>query len=133
MALAVALAGSPQRHALVDGHVAGHDGGLTDHHSCCVIDEQPPAQQRAGMNIHSGEEAGYLGKYSCRQAQFYAPQKVRNAVKPYRPQPRIAEQNLQTRARGRVALQYGVNVFANAGEQFHVKWGLAITLADAES
>jgi hypothetical protein len=60
MALAVALAGAAQRHALVHGHVAAHDGGFADHHAGRVVDEQPPPEQRAGMNVDAGVEAGHL-------------------------------------------------------------------------
>jgi hypothetical protein len=40
-------------------------------------------------------------------------------MNPDRPQARIAEKNLQTGTRSRVALQHRVNVFADVGDQKH--------------
>ena len=57
VALAVALARAAQRDALVEGHVAADDRSFADHHAGGVIDEEPPAEQRAGMNIDSGQKA----------------------------------------------------------------------------
>jgi hypothetical protein len=42
-------------------------------------------------------------------------------MNPHRPQPRIAEKDLQPRARSRIALQHGVDVFADAGKERHLE------------
>ena len=47
MALAVLLAGSAERHALVERDVVADDGGLANHHAHAVIDKQAPADLRA--------------------------------------------------------------------------------------
>ena len=114
VALAVALAGAAQRDALVHGHVAAHDGGFADHHAGGVIDEQAPAEQRAGMDVDAGEEAAHLRENARRQAQVVAPEPVRNAMNPHRPKARIAEQHFEPRARSRIALHHGADVFANS-------------------
>ena len=119
VALAVLLAGAAQRDALVHGHVAAHDGGFADDHAGGVVDEETPAEQRAGMNIDAGEEAADLREDARRQAQIVTPKPVRNAVNPHRPEPRIAEQNFKPRARGRIALHHGADVVANSGKQGH--------------
>ena len=101
MALAVALAGAAQRDALVHGHVAAYNGGFADDHASGVIDEEPPAQERAGMDVDAGKEARNLRENARRQAQLVTPEPVRDAVNPHRPEARIAEQNLKLRARSR--------------------------------
>ena len=68
------------------------------------------------MNIDAGEEAGELREDARRQTQPATPEPVGDAVKPHGPEARIAEQDLKPRARSRVALQDGVDVFANACE-----------------
>jgi hypothetical protein len=40
-------------------------------------------------------------------------------MNPHRPEARIAEQDFEARARSRIALQNGVDVFADAGKQSH--------------
>jgi hypothetical protein len=119
VALAVALAGSAQRHALVHGHVAAHNGRFADHHAGCVVNKQPATQQRTGMDVDAGEEAAHLREYPRRQSQADTPQLVGDAVNPHRPQPRIAEQDLQPGARSGIALPNRVHIFAHALEQIH--------------
>ena len=38
----------PKRNALIDGHVVADLGGLADDHAHAVIDEEAPADFRAG-------------------------------------------------------------------------------------
>ncbi len=80
VALAVALAGAAERDALVEGDVAADDGGFADDHAGGVIDEEPPAEQRAGMDIDAGEEAGDLREHAGRRRSLCAPERVGDAV-----------------------------------------------------
>jgi len=53
MALALLLAGSAERDALVEQHVIADFRGLADHHAHPVIDKAPPADGGAGMDLDS--------------------------------------------------------------------------------
>ena len=122
MALAVLLAGAAQRHALVHRHVVADYGGFTDDHPHGVVDEQPPSQLRAGVNINAGEEAGDLREQPRQQAQLHAPEGVGEALNPDCPQSWVAGENLDPRTSGRITLEHGVDVFANAGEERHGRY-----------
>ena len=56
------FAGAAERDALIERDVAADDGGLADDDARGVIDEEPAAQQRAGVDIDAGKEAGELRK-----------------------------------------------------------------------
>jgi len=105
VALAVPLAGAAERDALVESDVAADDGGFADDNAGGVIDEEAAAEQRTGMDVDAGEEAGEPRKNTCGQAQLHLPEPVRNAVIPDGPQARIAEHELKPGARCWVAFE----------------------------
>ena len=53
MALALLLAGSAQRHALVQQYIVADLGGFADHGAHAVVDEAAPSNLRAGMDLDS--------------------------------------------------------------------------------
>jgi hypothetical protein len=67
------------------------------------------------MNIDAGIEAGDLGEHARGEAQFCTPESVGDAMNPDSPEAGIAEEDFETGARGRVALQHGVDVIADSG------------------
>src|SRR5205807_10370648 len=53
-ALLAARAGAAERHAGIEGAVVADLAGLADHHAHAVVDEQAPADPRAGMDLDPG-------------------------------------------------------------------------------
>src|SRR6266498_351558 len=60
MALASLLAGAAERHALVQRDPIADLARLADHHTHAVVDEETPADRRAGMDLDTGEESANL-------------------------------------------------------------------------
>ena len=57
VALAGGEAGAAERDALVERHVVADLGRLADHHAGAVVDEQPLADSRGGVDLDAGERA----------------------------------------------------------------------------
>ena len=89
MALAMAFSRSAKGDSLVDCYIASDNGGFSDDHSGCMVDKQAVSKERAWMNIDAGIETSDLGKNARNEAQFCAPKRMRDAMKPNRPQSRI--------------------------------------------
>src|SRR5690606_26469694 len=98
--------------ALVDGAVIAHDGGLADDDAESVVDEDPPADLRAGMDFDAGEHAAQVRDESSRPQPAAAPQSVGQAVHEDGVQTRVAGEDFESAAGRRVALVYAVDVFA---------------------
>src|SRR6266849_9532151 len=60
VALADFLAGPAERHTLVERDIVTDNGGLADHHTQTMIDEQTSANLRPRMNFNSGKQARHL-------------------------------------------------------------------------
>src|SRR5262245_53646190 len=60
MALAALLARAAERHALVERDPIADFARLADHHAHAVVDEEAPADRRAGMDLDAGEKAADL-------------------------------------------------------------------------
>jgi hypothetical protein len=57
VALARREAGATEGHALVEGHVGAHPGGLTDHHAAAVVDEHPVADTGGRVDLDARQRA----------------------------------------------------------------------------
>src|ERR1019366_7844047 len=84
-----------------------------------MIDKHSPPYARAGMDLNARPEARDLRKKTRRKPQVSAPQPMVNMMRPQRVQARIAEKHHRPRGRGRVALEYTANIFADRVEQVH--------------
>ena len=62
MALALVPGGAAERHAVIQGDVVADLGGLADHDAGAVVDEEAPADARAGMNVDIGQRARQEGQ-----------------------------------------------------------------------
>ncbi len=51
------LTGAAQRYSLINGYVVADFGGLADHHSHAVIDEEATADLRPGMDLDARDPA----------------------------------------------------------------------------
>ena len=109
---ALVQTGAAQGDALVDGAVVAHDGGLADDDAESVVDEDPPADLRAGVDFDAGEDAAQVRDEPPRPQPAAAPQSVGQPVHQDGVQPRITGEDLEAAACRRVALVYAVDVFA---------------------
>ena len=76
MTFAVFVAGAAEGHALIEGDVVANDGGFSDDHARAVVDEHAAAEDGAGMDFDSGEEARALGEHPRDEAEFGSPEAV---------------------------------------------------------
>src|SRR3984957_12320808 len=107
-------AGAAERDALVDEHVVADFDGLAEHHAHPMIDEQAPADCRAGMNLDASEPSRQLADHPAKKLAVMLPEPVREAVKPDRMQSRVREHDLERGARGRVAVKDRLDVFPDS-------------------
>jgi len=113
MPLAVLLAGSAERHALIERDILADNGRLANHHAHAVIDEKPAANLRSRMDFDGREQARNLRQPARQQKEIVVPQPVIHAIEPHRMQAGVAEIHLQARLRRRIALEHGGNVLAD--------------------
>ncbi len=111
MALRLIETGTSEGDLVVHQHVVSNDRSLTDDHAGSVIDEQPPTDGCAGMNLYTREKSRQLGKRAGGKLAVPAPQRMRKPVEPESIQT-LVQQNLQEVPRGRVFGKYRLYVFA---------------------
>ena len=90
------LAGSTERHTLVERDVFPDNRGFSDDHSHAMIDKKTAADFRSGMDFDGGEQARHLRQPARQQKEIVVPEPVVHAIKPNRMQAGITEINLQT-------------------------------------
>ena len=109
------LAGVParptERHALVDRAIVADDGGLADSHAKAVVDEESPADTRAGMDLDPRDPARKMRDHARQPFKAAVPAAVRQPVPPDGMQPRIGEYDFPYAPGGRIAFKDGVQVF----------------------
>lgn len=97
--------------------VADH-GGPADHDAHAVVDEDPAAEVRTGVDLHPGERPGGLGQQAGGQVQGrLAPHAVGHPVRPHGVDARVAQRDLGERARGGVAPARDLQVLAQHTEE----------------
>ena len=76
------LEGEPaQGDAVVDQHVVADLRRFADHHAHAVVDEEPPADPGAGMDLDAGDEAAGVRDHARRGPQAEAVERVRHAMR----------------------------------------------------
>ena len=60
MALALLITGAAERHALVEQHIVADLGGFPDDHAGAVVDEEPPPDGCARMDLDARKKAAEL-------------------------------------------------------------------------
>jgi hypothetical protein len=89
VAFSAFLARSAQRNALIYKAVIADFGGLADNDSRTVVDKEPLANLRSGMNLKTGNKPCKLAYYPCQGVKFSDIKLMRNTIKEYRMKPRI--------------------------------------------
>src|SRR5690606_18516430 len=117
VALAVDLGGGVDRggnaaegDAVVKRHVVPDLGRLADDEAHAVIDEEPLADGGAGMDLDPRDETPDAGDDAAEQKPAAAPGGVRQAIEHHRLKAGIGEHDFQTRARGRVPRDHGIDL-----------------------
>ena len=101
-----------QRDTVVDHDVVADLGRLADDHAHAVVDEEPPPEPGARVDLDAGGETNPLSQHPCRQtAAGHRPQGVGAAVGPDREQAGRGQGYLHPRARCGVALDRRVEIF----------------------
>jgi hypothetical protein len=111
MALPALLTCSSQRHILVNQNVVADLGGLPDHHSHAVIDEETLADPSARMNVDSCHEPAELIYHPGSQPQVPLVQPMGKTVQKNCVKSGVTEHNLEAALRGRILVQDRIDLF----------------------
>ena len=119
--LAVAHRLAAERRAVEQHHVVADLGGLADDDAHAVVDEQPPAEPGAGVDLDAGDRPRELGDQPRGQPQAgLVPHPVRQPVHPDRVHARVAEGDLGERPGRGVAVPGGLEVLPEGREEVQV-------------
>src|SRR5581483_9257689 len=119
VALPLGEARAAEAHALVDEDVVSDLGGLPHDDAHAVVDEDAPSDARAGVDLDPGQEARERRQEARRQPRPAQPQRVGDAMHQQRVDARVAEDDLERRARGRIPLEGDEDVLAYARPHRH--------------
>ena len=111
MTLALVPTGAAEGDPLIQGAVVADLGGFADHDAHAMINEKPPADSSARMNLDPGQPAGDSRQKARQPFQAQSPQRMVEPMEQERMNARIGGENLKYRARRRIAVEYGINVF----------------------
>ena len=104
VALTFLFSRAAERHALVDEYVVADLGGLADHHSRSVIDEEAAADGGAGVDFDLRQEPAHLADESRQDRAAHPVQPVRDPVKQDGVEAGVTENDLEPAARRRIAV-----------------------------
>jgi hypothetical protein len=104
--------GPAQGHTLVDRAVVADLRRLADHDAHAVVDEDAPADRRAGVDLDAGEKPRQMRDESPEPTQTVYPAPMRTPVQDERMQPGVAGQHFPGRARCRITRPYAIDVFS---------------------
>src|SRR6185312_7390012 len=117
MALALVPRRAAQRDAVIERRVVADLGRLADDDPHAVVDEDPPADRRARMDLDSGPKTAPVRQPACEPAQAARPQRVSDRTVPdQRVDARVAGEHFPTGAGRGVAVEHHGDVFAQMVE-----------------
>mgnify|MGYP001820787320 FL=1 len=105
-------AGAAQRHPLVEHDVIADLGRFADYDTHAVVDDKPATDGRPWMDLDAGDGATRLADQPCEKRMPPSPQPVGKSVHRYRMESGIQEQHFGDTSRRRVAVEDGLDVFA---------------------
>ena len=115
MPLAVLLAGAAQRYALVQRHVVADLRRFADDDARAVVDEQPVADRRAGVNLDAGAAFTVLGYQARQQDMAFFVQPVGKPVRSQCLDAGITEHDLQLASCSRIPRHDGGDILFPIG------------------
>ena len=111
MALLSLERGAAEDHPFVEQAVVADRGGFADDDAHAVVDEDPPPEACAGVNLDAGPAPVRMCEQPRRKHEATLPHRVGCTVQPERMQARIDEQHLERVAGRRVKPHDGLDVF----------------------
>ena len=80
MSLSYIFSGAAQRHILIKQAIITDLSRLTDHDAGAMVDDQSPADRRAGMDLDTGKKFGHLTEPAGQKAAVMQMQPMGDAV-----------------------------------------------------
>lgn len=105
-----------QCHSLINGAVISDFRRFADHDSTTMIDENPPANDRSGMDLDTGCNSRQMRKEPCEPFQAVIPAPVRSPVNENGLKSGITGQNLPRIAGGWITFNNTFDIFAKTTE-----------------
>ncbi len=102
--------GAAQDHPLVYQHVIADLGCFTDHNSGAMVDEKPPANLGARMDLDAGEKAVQMREKTAQGQVVMLPEAVADAVQPEGVQAGVAGQHLKGGAGRRILGEHRLDI-----------------------
>lgn len=103
---------TPKCRTLVHRHVVANVGGLSNHDTNGVIDEQTFTNVCCRMDVDAGQDAHGRRETSCEEMVFALPECVRDVITPNCVESRIGENDFRTTVSRGIALDDNINVAA---------------------
>ena len=119
VALAVLVARAAQGNSLVEGAVVAHDGGLANNDAHGMVDKEPAAELRAGVNLDPGKEPRDLAEHARGSAQAVRPEPVLGGVHPLSVEAGVGDKDGKGALRGGVVGLNVGDVLADGGDEAH--------------
>ena len=117
VAFAVVLAGTAQRHALIQDAVVADDRRFADDDAGAVVDEKPPPDLRPGVDFNIGLSDAALRDPPRQEKQVVHIAPVGAAIHAHGAKARVQKHDLQRAAGRGVAVLDALNVFFPSGKQ----------------
>ena len=96
---------------MIKRHVITDLGGLADHHPHAVIDEEAPADARAGMDLDARQPPRNVGSEARQPLEVPAPQPVRHPMNQAGVESGVAGDDLPGSTGRRVPIEHAPDVF----------------------
>jgi hypothetical protein len=110
VALSLFVPGSTECYALIQENVVANLSGFPDYYARAVVDEEPPPDGSARMNLDARQKPAELRNNPRQQRHFPLVQPVGDPVQQDSVQTGVAEDNLERALSGRIPLEYGIDL-----------------------
>src|ERR1700733_2707601 len=109
--LALLLAGTTQRHALIEQHVIADFGSFADHYAHAVVYEAASSDGGAGMDLNPGDSSIELRNNPRHQRKARGVHAMSRAVQQDGMKAGVTEEDLERALGGRIAMENGIDLF----------------------
>ena len=101
-----------QDNTLIEEDVISDFSCFADYHTHSVVDKKAPANRGARVDFNAGEKSVKVGDAASEGTGTGAPEEMGGAVQPDGVEARVAEQNFNDVAGGRVPAENTLNIFS---------------------
>jgi hypothetical protein len=102
---------------VIHGHILPDFRRLTDHHPHPVVDEESGTDHGGGVDLDSGQKAGYMGKEAGQEMEAASPEPMGEAMKIKGMEARVAQEHFNYAPSGWIPIEDGLNVSLKGFEQ----------------